>query len=168
MKKINFIVVAFAIIFMHSCKKYDANGNEIKEYEELNKATFLLGEWEKKDSLGVLKENWITVDDSTFAGTSYFIINEKDTVHKESMELMQEGDYLIYRTTIKGENKDEPVPFQMMEEKDSSLVFTNPKHEYPSKISYKLNKDKSVLTTISGTIKGKKSSETYAITQVVK
>lgn len=165
MKKSHFIVVLFAVLFLHSCKKYDANGKEIKEYEELSKANFLLGEWEKKDSIGVLKENWIAIDDSTFTGTSFFIINEKDTIHRESMELMQEGDYLIYRTTIKGENKDESVPFQKMDEKDSLLVFTNPKHEYPNKITYQLNKDKSVKTTISGIIKGKKSSETYTIAQ---
>ena len=165
MKNLQFIVVVFAVLSLHSCKKYDANGNEIKEYEELNKANFLLGDWEKKDSIGVLKENWIAIDDSTFTGTSYFIINEKDTIHRETMELMQEGEYLIYRTTIKGENKDESVPFQKMDEKDSLLVFTNPKHEYPNKISYQLNKDKTVKTTISGIIKGKKSSETYTISQ---
>lgn len=168
MKNLNFIVPIFALLILHSCKKYDANGNEIKEYEELNKANFLLGEWEKKDSLGLLKENWIASDDSTFVGTSYFIINDKDTIHEETMELMQDGEYLIYRTTIKGENKDESVPFQKMDEKDSLLVFTNPKHEYPSKISYKLNKDKSILTSISGIIKGKKSSQTYTITPVIK
>lgn len=165
MKKLNFIVVVVALLFLQSCKKYDANGNEIKEYEELNKANFLLGEWEKKDSIGVLKENWIAIDDSTFTGTSFFIINEKDTIHRESMELMQDGEYLIYRTTIKGENKDEAIPFQKMDEKDSLLVFTNPKHEYPNKISYQLNKNKTVKTTISGIIKGKKSSETYTISQ---
>lgn len=165
MNKLNFIVLLFTILSLQSCKKYDANGKEIKEYEELSKANFLLGEWEKKDSIGVLKENWIAIDDSTFTGTSYFIINEKDTIHRESMELMQEGEYLIYRTTIKGENKDESVPFQKMDEKDSLLVFTNPKHEYPNKISYQLNKDKSVKTTISGIIKGKKSSDTYTIIQ---
>lgn len=168
MKKLNFIVVVVALLFLQSCKKYDANGNEIKEYEELNKANFLLGEWEKKDSIGVLKENWIAIDDSTFTGTSFFIINEKDTIHRESMELMQDGEYLIYRTTIKGENKDEAIPFQKMDEKDSLLVFTNPKHEYPNKISYQLNKDKTVKTTISGIIKGKKSSETYTIEQLTK
>lgn len=168
MKKLNFIVVVVALLFLQSCKKYDANGNEIKEYEELNKANFLLGEWEKKDSIGVLKENWIAIDDSTFTGTSFFIINEKDTIHRESMELMQDGEYLIYRTTIKGENKDEAIPLQKMDEKDSLLVFTNPKHEYPNKISYQLNKDKTVKTTISGIIKGKKSSETYTIRQLTK
>jgi hypothetical protein len=55
-----------------------------------------------------------------------------------------------------------------MDEKDSLLVFTNPKHEYPNKISYQLNKDKTVKTTISGIIKGKKSSETYTIQQLTK
>jgi hypothetical protein len=41
------------------------------------------------------------------------------------------------------------------------MVFENPKHDYPQKIRYQLNSDKSLIATISGIQKGKESSESY-------
>ena len=156
-------ITLFFILFVLavSCNKYDANGKLIKEYEELNKAQWLLGNWEKKDSLGTLTESWQTLDDSTYAGQSFYIMSKNDTVHKETIELMQKGDFLIYSATVKGENNDLPTSFQFKEETDSLLVFENSKHDYPQKIRYQLNVDNSVFITISGNQDGKQNAESY-------
>ena len=63
MKKLHLIVLLIIALSFQSCKKYDANGKEIK-FHELYKANWLLGNWEKADSTGVLKEIWIAKDDS--------------------------------------------------------------------------------------------------------
>jgi len=157
----NSLLIVFSILILQSCNKYDANGKLIKEYEELNKANWLLGEWQKEDSLGLLVEIWKSQNDSTFTGQSYYILNKKDTVHSETIELKQNGDNLIYSPTVKGQNNNGPVSFLMIEEKDSVMVFENPKHDYPQKIRYQLNSDKSLIATISGIQKGKESSESY-------
>jgi hypothetical protein len=149
-----------------SCKKYDNNGNEIKSFNELAKAKWLIGEWEKKDSLGTLKEIWQNEDDSTFVGKSYYLQNDKDTLFNEQIELIQEKDHLIYRATIVGENNDEPVPFQLTKATDSLLIFENPKHNYPQKIEYQLKKSKNITATISGKQNGKWSSESYPMTKI--
>ncbi len=163
MKKIIRIstVFIFAFLLFQSCNKYDANGKLIKEYEELDKAKWLLGDWEKKDSLGTLTESWQTLDDSTYVGQSFYITAKNDTVHSETIELMQKGEFLIYSATVKGENNNAPTPFQMTESTDSLLVFENPKHDYPQKIRYQLNEDKSIIATVSGKQNGKESSEGY-------
>lgn len=154
---------SFLIICLVSCKKYDVNGNLIKNYSELNRAKWLLGEWEKTDSLGTLKEIWETQDDSTFVGQSYYIQNKKDTVHSEQIELMQDKEHLIYRATIQGENNDEPIAFQMIKGEDSLLIFENRKHDYPQKIEYKLKTKNFIITTISGKLKGKINLEEYSM-----
>jgi len=161
MKKLNTFFFITIVVTFASCNKYDANGKLIKEYEELNKAEWLLGNWEKKDSLGTLTESWQTLDDSTYVGQSYYVTAKKDTVHKETIELMQKGEFLIYSATVKGENNDEATPFQFKEETDSLLVFENPKHDYPQRIRYQLNIDNSVFITVSGKQKGKASDESY-------
>lgn len=161
MKKIIFSTLTLIAFTLFSCNKYDAKGNLIKNYDELQKAKWLIGEWEKKDSLGTLKEIWTTKDDSTYTGESYYFQNEKDTLHNEQIELVQEGEHLIYKATVKGENNDEAVPFQMTKDGDSLLVFENPKHDYPQKIEYKLLKNGSLVATISGKQRGKISSESY-------
>jgi hypothetical protein len=166
MKKIVFSALALIALTLFSCKKYDANGNLIKNYDELQKSKWLLGEWEKKDCLGTLKEIWTTQDDSTYAGQSYYFQNEKDTLHNEQIELVQEGENLIYKAIVKGENNDEAVPFQLTKDEDSLLVFENPKHDYPQKIEYKLQKNGSIVATISGKQRGKVSSESYPMNKV--
>ena len=149
-----------------SCNKYDSKGNLIKSYDELQKAKWLLGDWEKTDSLGTLKEIWVIKDDSTFVGQSYYIQNKKDTLHNEQIELIQDGEHLIYSATVKGENNDTAIPFQMTKDEDSLLVFENPKHDYPQNIQYKLFKNNSLFATVSGKQKGKISSENYQMTKI--
>jgi len=166
MKKIYFSIIVILLISIVSCNKYDANGNIIKDYEELGKANWMLGEWEKTDSLGTLREIWERLDDSTFIGLSYYIQNKKDTLHNEQVELIQDGEHLIYTTTIKGENNDLPIQFQMTTDEDSLLVFENPKHEYPQKIQYKLMKNGSLVATITGKQNGKNSAENYPMNKV--
>jgi len=147
-----------------SCKKYDANGNEIKKYEELSKANWLLGEWEKIDSTGTLKEIWNSKNDSTFSGESYYII-KNDTIHNEQIELTQNLEHLIYTATVKGENNDSPISFQMTKDEDSVLVFENPKHDYPQKIQYQLQKNGNLTATVSGIQNKKASLESYPMTR---
>ena len=159
------LLFAFLIINLISCNKYDANGNIIKDYDELGKAKWMLGEWEKTDTLGILKEIWKTQDDSTFVGESYYIQNEKDTIHSEKIELTQDQEHLIYNVTVKGENNDASIPFQMTTDEDSLLVFENPKHDYPQKIQYKFIKDGSIIATISGKQNGKPALESYPMTK---
>lgn len=151
-----------ASCFLISCKKYDKSGRLIKDYDELNKATWLLGNWTYSDSIGKLTENWKTEDDSTFVGTSFFVLdNEKDTIHSETMQLQEDKEHLIYLASVKGQNNEDSVPFQLTISEDSLLVFENPKHDYPQKIQYQLSKNSGMKATIFGKIKGKKTVEIY-------
>ncbi|MEC4049180.1 hypothetical protein OX284_007040 [Flavobacterium sp. SUN046] len=123
MKNIIYTLTIIVLIIISACTKYDANGNSIKNYEELQKAKWLLGEWEKSDSLGILKETLTSKVDITFVGQSYYIQNKKDTLHDEQIELVQDGEHLIYKATVKGENNDAPIPFQMTKDEDSLLFL---------------------------------------------
>lgn len=159
MKKIVFITVILSAITFQSCKKYDAFGKEIL-FEEVYKAHWLLGEWQKEDSLGVLKEIWSQKDDSTYNAFSYYI-KEKDTIHTEKIELMQNKEALLYSTIIEGQNGNNPLLLQLTKDTDSLLVFENPKNEHPQKIEYKLVNTKNVICTITGIQNGKKLVDTY-------
>lgn len=166
MKSISIYILFFLInLLFISCNKYDAKGKLIKEYEELNKAKFLLGDWEKTDSIGTLIESWKAQNDSTFAGNSFFII-DKDTIRRETLEMMQDKEHLLYSSTIIGENNDETIPYQLTVSSDSLLVFENPKYNYPKKISYKLTGEKRVTATISGILKGKISTQNYQMAKI--
>jgi hypothetical protein len=165
MKNTVFSLLILVLLASVSCNKYDAKGNLIKEYNELAKAKWLEGEWEKTDSLGTLKEIWIPKNDSTFTGQSYYIQDEKDTIHNEQIELIQDKEHLIYSATVKGENNNTAIPFQLTKDEDSLLIFENPKHDYPQKLEYRLLKNKGISIIVSGKEKGKSSTTTYMLSK---
>lgn len=160
-----YLLILLIITSISSCKKYDKNGREIKDYDELEKANYLLGNWEFKNENGTLQEIWTSKNDSTFAGQSYFI-NKKDTIHNETIDLVENNGILQYVATIKGENQNLPTTFNFTETKENELVFENPKHDYPSKILYRLKDSSKLEITISGKQLGKTSSENFKMVKV--
>lgn len=167
MKKIYTAGIICTLFFLHSCKKYDANGNEII-FGELYKANWLLGEWQLEDSLGVLTESWTQIDDSTYNGSTLYVKNKKDTIHFETMELMQNEDLLIYTSTVKGENGNQPVSYRLIEDNDSLLVFENKKHDYPQKIRYQKESDSTIQIVVLGKQNKKQTGDSYLLKSVPK
>jgi len=150
------LICSVSILMFISCK----NKSE-KKFDKLEKLNWLIGNWENEMPEGVLTETWTKDNDSTFSGTTYFIMNKKDTVHSETIILKQVNDELVYRPTVKGQNNDEPVDFILSSESENSFSFENPKHDYPQKIVYKKVNETKLVATISGLQQGKQSSERY-------
>lgn len=153
-QKTTLILLLFAIV---SCKNSEDN-----EKDKIKSANWLLGKWETKTADGNLSESWKQLNDSTFQGKSFFIKN-KDTLHFETIILQQKGEELIYSATVKGQNNDKPVPFTITSETEKQLVFENPKHDYPQKITYTQIKKDSLVASISGVQLGKPSSEKFGM-----
>ena len=151
-----FYTIALAALFLGAgCKKATE-----KQPGQITKAEWLIGNWENKTENGTLSENWEKVNDSTFHGTSYFI-KGTDTLHNETVELSQKGDNLIYSPNVKGQNADLPVAFKMTSATANTLVFENPAHDFPPKISYKMIAKDSIVAEISCMQGGKPASESY-------
>ena len=153
------------ITLIVSCKKYDINGLEIKDYDELHRADWLIGSWLTKTPDGDLQEIWTKKNDSTFLGQSYFIKN-KDTIHNETIDLVEDKGQLKYIATIVGENQNLPTTFNFVETEENELKFENPKHDYPSLIFYNLKDSSNLVIAISGKQLGKKSTENYMLVKV--
>ena len=151
------IASLFLIFSLVSCQNKSGNSGK---HEKLATMNWLLGDWENKMEEGNLSENWVSKDDSTFVGHSYFI-KEKDTMSIESIELLQKGEDLFYIPTVKGQNNDKPVTFKLTTATAMEFTFENLAHDYPQKIVYKKAGPNDLIATISGTQQGKKSTESY-------
>lgn len=161
-QKILFILLIVSFV---SCKKSDSNSAEDTEKEKIKTARWLIGTWENKSAEGNLKEIWNKVNDSTYEGQSYFI-KGKDTIHFEKIQLQQKGEELTYSPTVRGQNDDQPVTFPLTNASDKELIFENPKHDYPQKISYNNISKDSLIAEISGIQSGKPSSEKYLMKKI--
>ncbi|MFW0737048.1 DUF6265 family protein [Flavobacterium sp. T12S277] len=155
-QKITLLALVLAAV---SCQK-----KESVEKDKIKVADWLIGNWENKSPEGVLTENWQKLNDSTFSASSYFI-KEKDTIHFESIVLTQKDETLTYIATVKGQNNDKPVSFSATAESDKQLVFENPKHDYPQKITYTKGANNTLTAEISGNLNGKPSSEKFVMTK---
>jgi hypothetical protein len=153
-QKTTLILLLLAIF---SCKNTADN-----EKDKIKSANWLLGKWETKTVDGNLSESWKQLNDSTFQGESFFIKN-KDTLHFETLRLQQKGEELFYNATVKGQNENKAVTFKMTIGTEKQLVFENPKHDYPQKITYNQIKKDSLIASISGVQLGKSSSEKFGM-----
>lgn len=154
------LILSLATLSIIACQ----NKSE-KNFDKLEKMSWLVGEWENKMPDGILTETWTKANDSSYTGKTLFI-KDKDTLHSEEIVLIQKGETLLYIPTVKGQNDNKPVEFKMTESKtENEFAFENPAHDYPQKIVYKKVSDTNLVATISGKQQGKASSESYSMSK---
>ncbi len=140
----------------------EAQAPAAKTYPQLEKANWLIGNWGNTSPEGVLSESWKKENDSVYHGESYFVVG-KDTVFSENIQLAEANGKLVYNVTVPGQNNGQATPFELTSSSDSQMVFENPKHDFPNKITYNKISNDSLVAEISGMQKGKPARETFAM-----
>lgn len=144
--------LAVAVLLLCSCGQTASTGDAKKP--QLEKLSWLSGTWGSADSAGVSTEKWEKKNDSTFAGHSYTIAGT-DTVFNEWISLEERAGNLNYIVTVKNQNGELPVAFAMTSIDEKNVVFENPMHDFPQRISYTLVNPDSLNAEISATQEGK-------------
>lgn len=134
------------------------------KYSKIEKAYWFIGDWENVSDEGSFREIWTKKNDSIYSGLSIVVI-EQDTVFYENVSLEQQNDSVFYNVSVKGQNKEQAVSFYLTSSDNNKLVFENPNHDYPSKITYsKVSKD-SIVAEIFGLKDGKKITESFPMSR---
>lgn len=157
-----YLATITATLLFTSCLKKEDNKIEIvtKKYPKLEEAKWLIGSWGNSTKEGDLTESWNQLNDSTLSGKTTFI-SGKDTLFTETIEIIQVNDSLLYNTKVSNQNEGKKVSFKASTLTESQIVFENPKHDFPQKITYiKISSD-SLVAKISGKKNGKESFEEY-------
>jgi hypothetical protein len=128
-------------------------------------AKWLTGTWEYKTARGSLFETWDLVHDSSLQGRSYRV-RENDTLPMETIRLVKERDTLFYIPTVPDQNNGEPVRFAATVVKDNELLFTNPAHDFPQWISYRLVRPDSLVASIGGTVQGQQRQQVFPMKKI--
>ncbi|MGV3630345.1 MAG: DUF6265 family protein [Bacteroidota bacterium] len=163
--KIRFYLLPALIAAFASCSQPgEQKTAEQKEYTELQKASWFLGNWENNFPEGRATESWTQANDSTYTGSSFVVIG-KDTVSSETIRLEERTGKLLYIPTVSDQNKGKEVVFTMTSSSSKKLVFENPGHDFPQKITYtKIGKD-SLVAEISGRMDGKLHTEPFPMSR---
>jgi hypothetical protein len=112
-----------------------------------------LGTWENKTSQGSIFETWVQHASLELRGKSYKIKGQ-DTLVFETIKLIEQNDSLYYEPTVKNQNQGKAVRFKMQSMDEYQVVFENPTHDFPQKISYTFMGQDSLLAEISGQMQG--------------
>lgn len=120
-----FFLIALLVLF-YSCTKP----------RPIEQAHWLIGEWEHIEGEEHALEIWNEKDDSTLSGRAYSIIIS-DTVWSERIAIEERSGDLFYVPTVSDQNNGRPVTFILTSSSEGKLVFENPQHDFPQRITYR-------------------------------
>lgn len=160
-KLIPFLVVIALSLSIVSCqKKEEKKTVEVKMYPLIEKASWIIGSWGNTTKEGDLTETWTQLNDSILKGIS-FVQSGKDTLFTEHIEIIQKQNELFYNPRISNQNEGKMVSFKLTSSTEKELVFENPTHDFPQKITYTHISNDSLMAEISGKKDGKEEKESY-------
>ncbi|SDI69313.1 DUF6265 family protein [Mucilaginibacter sp. P25] len=133
--------------------------------QPITHAKWLIGSWKNQSAKTVDIETWKKLNDSTFIGRSYSLTGA-DTVSSEHIRMEQHKGQLYYIPTIKNQNDGKAVIFTLTSSDNNHLVFENPEHDFPQKITYTQITNDSLVAEISGTKKGRQKAIQFPMKRV--
>lgn len=146
MRNILFPFCLFVFFLLFSCQE----PNPTKEID------WLLGTWENKTDQGTFTETWIKTNNETKEGLKYNRLEAKSSLVKNGDTLFSEEVILfkmnkwMYCVMASGQNNGKAVTFTVTSMDTNEIVFENPEHDFPKKITYKLINKDSLYAEISG------------------
>ncbi len=109
----------------------------------------LAGKWQDMNRDNAFYEEWSQLDESSLIGTGY-VMSSADTVFIERLEIKPIDNDLYYIVGLSSNQRDETVRFKMTEATEQRIVFENPKHDFPKKITYELMPDSGMQVHLNG------------------
>lgn len=98
----------------------------------------LEGQWHEAPGIGY-REVWDRVPGG-MEGAGY--MHSGGTFSKtESLAIVIRDTTLVYQATVPDQNQGRTIDFPLSASSDSTLVFTNPEHDFPNVIAYRFLSD---------------------------
>ena len=138
------IVLVFLLLIISSC-----SGDKV----HLTELEWMLGTWETDALEKQMVEEWKRRDDSTFIGSTY-LINDKDTILSESMQMCYSAGHVWFRTNVANQNDGQEISFKLTELKGDEAHFRNDEHDFPQQVVYTSPKKDFMWAYIDGNMDG--------------
>ncbi len=139
---------------------------ETSKKSKLDELAWFVGRWTQVEGPDLVSyEEWQRVSPTLYKGLSWTLYHN-DTVHVETIDMVLEGQDIYYIPTVP-ENKG-PVRFKMSTMAADSVVFENPAHDFPQKITYEARGDSMLMAQISGSKNGVAATKSFPLHRVVR
>lgn len=160
--KIKQIIYTLLVVFLFSCNSNNPNtaGNDSKTLSSWIQGKFIYMD----EGAGIYYEEWTKIDSSTYKGSGFYLTNDLiDTLFSMKMKMLisKNKTTLIYDVKEKGEKKE--LEFVLTSKENSTYVFENPFHDFPSIMQYKFYPDSTIEVTERGFVDNKEKVRDYKI-----
>jgi hypothetical protein len=122
-----------------------------QESTSINDVDWLVGCWKSTNSKYNAREHWIPPKGKMMVGMSHTVSNSK-TVGYEYLRIEEREGKLVYIANPSGQKE---IAFYQAEITDKKMVFVNPDHDFPQRITYYLLNDGSIHARVEGEKDGK-------------
>jgi hypothetical protein len=109
----------------------------------------LVGRWKSLDEKSYQIEEWTMNDEWSLKGKG-FVMNGADTTYIEFLSIKNENGQLVYSAQVSDQNGGETVPFKLTSQSKDFMEFSNPTHDFPKRIVYRLKSDAMLQAYIEG------------------
>lgn len=127
---------------------------------------WLIGKYKISKDNTIIYELWTKQNDTTYTAKS-FTVNKTDTTFDETVELKKQNDNWFYIVTTTQQNNQKPVAFKLIFIGKNEFIATNPKHDFPQRIAYRLIENKMLYASIEGQMNKKYKKGNYDFLKII-
>ena len=108
------------------------------------------GSWTTGEGEERTEEQWTCTDDATMVGINR-VLRGGEAVSSEQLRIEKREDGIVYVAIPAGQ---EPTTFRAIYSGPAKVVFENPDHDFPTRITYWLSLEGHLRARIEGTVEG--------------
>jgi hypothetical protein len=124
--------------------------------------SWLSGCWRQESPSRTVDEVWMTPAGDGLLGMSRTVANGRIVEH-EFLQIRLQGDRLVYVAKPSGQPE---TTFTATKLGSGEVIFENPAHDFPQRIIYRLQPDRSVAARIEGSRNGQARGIDYPMRRV--
>jgi len=157
-KNFPFILSSLLILIFAftSCKKSNPAFESLSQIE---------GTWVMRFDSSAVYEKWEKVNDTLFSGSSFEVSNG-DSILTETLKIVSNEEGIFYIPTVSDQNDGLPVAFKMAVQEGNTFIFENPKHDFPTNITYQFLEGNKLKATVSGMLNDEMRSLEFDFSKV--
>lgn len=144
MKRALYIGLMAAVVGLTACQP--ANTTTSTASFDLKR---LVGRWESVDEKSAQIEEWKLDEKGGLKGKG-FVLTSGDTTFIEFLSIGMVNNVLTYQAQVSDQNQGTTIPFTLTEQTTDYMEFSNPKHDFPKRIVYRMKGDSAMQAYIEG------------------
>jgi hypothetical protein len=133
MRTLALVVAALAVVAAPAHTSIARQSTQPSTDKGLDQLAWMVGSWSVENRGTVVEEHWTPARGNTMLAVGRTTRGQR-TVFYEFLRIEQTPDAITYHAAPKG--RSPATPFKMIEMSEGKVVFENPQHDFPVRITY--------------------------------